>query len=280
MTKLESFVYIMLYFSLLASGNNFHLYLNGNKQTSVMRYKDGYVNMNSHTSLYEYHKNDKLLVTSDTTCSSCGITWTLWALGLAMKTHVSFMLGRTSSFVGSSDRVDFDSVVLDEANGWNGKARQYVVKATGIYSLSLATACPARKDNDFKLYINGQQQFYNYCDNINHAEETVTTSRNLMILLTKDDVLYLTADSFKGLSYFGGYSDATLQTSFSGFLYDPFHGCPVAWSVARTSSLKSTAGPLDPVDFDQVLVNVGRAWNSLNKAECTTSGTYIVYLNS
>ena len=266
--------------SLLASGNNYHLYLNGNKQTSVMRYKDGSTNMNSHTSLYEYHKNDQLMVTSDTTCSSCQVTWTLWALGLAMKTHVSFMLGRTSSFGESPDGLDFDSVVLDEGNGWDSNTYTYTVQVTGIYSLAMSTACLPGKENDYQLYINGQQKVLNYCDNVNHAGETVTTTRHLLISLSAGDMLKMSSVHYTHPSLFGGYSDATLQTSFSGFLYSPFHGCPAAWSVERTTALPAFRSPLNPIDFDSVLVNLDGSWRSSNKAECIHEGTYVIFINS
>ena len=268
---------LLLFSSLLAYGNIFHLYLNGKKQTSVRRYKDDPFNMNSITLLYKYHKNDQLKVTSDTTCSSCEVTWTLWALGLAMKTHVTFMLGRTTNYGESPNGVDFDSVILDEGNGWDSKTLTYIVQVAGIYSLSINSGCLENTDTDLLLSVNGNLKTYAYCDNNNHADESVSANHHLMMPLNQGDALTLEAKKYVGP--FGGYSDVTLQTSFSGFLYNPYHGCSIAWSVTRTRELVDS--PLNPIDFDVILVNEGNAWkSSINKAECTKTGTYVVYINA
>ena len=198
-----------------------------------------------------------------------------------MKTHVTFMLGRTTNYGESLNGVDLDSVVLDEGNGWDSNTYTYTVQVTGIYSLSINAGCLKNKDNYLSLFVNGNSKSYAYCDNIEHADETVSANEHFMMSLNLGDTLMLKAESYKGSGYFGGYSDVTLQTSFSGFLYDPYHGCSIAWSVARTNTLKKADSPLNPIDFDAILVNEGNAWkSSTNKVECIKTGTYVVYINA
>ena len=192
---------------------------------------------------------------------------------------MTFMLGHTTNYGESPDGVDFDSVILDEGNGWDSKTLTYIVQVTGIYSLSINSGCLQNTDTDLLLSVNGNRKTYAYCDNNNHADESVSANHHLMMPFNQGDALTLEAKKYMGP--FGGYSDVTLQTSFSGFLYDPYHGCSIAWSVARTNTLKKADSPLNPIDFDAILVNKGNAWkSSINKAECTKTGTYVVYINA
>ena len=63
-----------------------------------------------------------------------------------------------------------------------------------------------------------------------------------------------------------------------GFLYEPIHGMSVAWSVHRTTS---AIGPMEPVNFNYVMVNVGCAWNNYtNSFTAPVGGVYYIHINT
>ena len=192
--------------------------------------------MNSRTFMYNYNTNDILFVASDSVCITCQITWTLWFLGLAFRSQINFMVGRTTSFALSTDPIPFDSVIMNDGNGWNSATNEYIVPKSGVYSLTLTTACSAGKDNYSKMHVNNQLKAHLYCDNINHAD-LMTANKGWINQLNAGDRVHVTSDKYKGASFFDVYSDSTLQASISGFLYDPIHGCPVVWSALRYSIL-------------------------------------------
>lgn len=68
------------------------------------------------------------------------------------------------------------------------------------------------------------------------------------------------------------------QISFSGFLYKPKDTPKVAWSLHKTNSWDGSAA-LFPVDYEEVLVNEGGAYNTLNNVvTIPVSGFYYIHL--
>lgn len=84
-------------------------------------------------------------------------------------------------------------------------------------------------------------------DTVHNAEDTI--SKMFAIALNRNDrvSLYLNKGSI--------YSDVRYLTAFAGFYYSPLVS-GVSWSVFRSTS---ATGPLDPVEFQNVLLDTGKA---------------------
>ena len=65
----------------------------------------------------------------------------------------------------------------------------------------------------------------------------------------------------------------------SAFLYNPYHGTQVAWTVANNHQQVVTDRE-DPLPFTTVFVNAGFAWDpQSNEVTCQNGGYYLVHLS-
>jgi hypothetical protein len=90
------------------------------------------------------------------------------------------------------------------------------------------------------------------------------SSHSLVLQLNAGDTLSLFSNpsgrSSSGAS--ASYSDASYQTSLTGFLYEPVHGQNVAWSLGFTYGVELTVYGPATVNFTTVIVDTSSAWNS------------------
>ena len=268
-----------LLYSLFASGNNFELVLNGLTQTSIKRSLDnaGKVNSNSRDYMNLYVTGDRLCVKASSSCVSCRVAWTLFRVDDVMTyPRVAFSIGRTSNFPAAVSPLEFDLTLLDIGNGWNSITHKYTMPITGIYIIYFSLGCREYKKIGVYLMKNNAIIAKTYCYNEDHGTPATTSEAWLQYFNAGDTIFIEPMDI-----YDSGYSDSTLQTSLSGFLYNPRWKQNSAWSVGRTTSWNglSSSSDLSPLPFDHVWINEGNVWNS-DKVTCHQTGLYVVRLNS
>jgi hypothetical protein len=107
-----------------------------------------------------------------------------------------------------------------------------------------------------------------------HSQED-TFSRTQLRYLNSGDTLTLELEAGTICS------DVRYVTSFGGFLYLPI-STAVAWYVNRITGL--TTGPVDPLPFEEVFVNLkdnGGGWDPIeNKYYVPLNGVYFIHLTA
>ena len=109
-----------------------------------------------------------------------------------------------------------------------------------------------------------------YLDSLMSDFQKDSSSNSVLLQLNKGDDIYL---DYYSHSY-DHYSDKHYQTALSGFLYEPFHGFNIAWSVTYSSTTTFT-GSIAAFPFNSVWLNNGGVWdNGSYAATILVSGIY------
>lgn len=170
--------------------------------------------------------------------------------------------------------VTFNKVLLDISGGaWSSATNAFTVPQTGVYVFSMSAGVPKNSNTAVYLYVNGQKR--------------AVTTTNIKNILTTDNVDFVSGlhvaslnsgDQVNVIAENTYSDDQSLQTAFSGFLYNPVHGRQVAWSVSRTTGETNVAWA--QIDYQAINVNVGGAWNGVNTVVIPVSGVYYVHIES
>ena len=196
---------------------------------------------------------------------------TMWAgvqLSSIFQEVVAFAVARDSQLL-SAGTVSFNSVFVNEGNGWQNGRNEFVAPRDGIYFLSISSAVTATYSHDIRFVVNGQRQVKMWR---NHVAQTGTDMLNRATLLNLVGGERVSIELVSG----GVYSDSNHQTAFCGFLYDPISvSAPVAWSAHRSSS---GVGVTNALSFDRTFVNEGNAWNGTHLT-APVAGFYFVNID-
>ena len=200
-------------------------------------------------------------------------TWNGVQLDGLMSPSVAFSMARTEgheipgpipmpTVVYASSRSDVDEM-----------AGTFTAPVTGIYYLSVSAGVFPAYGVRIHIRKNGARVCEMWRSSSSH-NGVDTLSRATLVQLSAGDRV----DTELGSGYV--YSDGELQTSFSGFLYNPAGFGAVAFSAHRSTSWLSSGSPLYPVEFGTILVNTGDYDPAGHRFICSTSGYYFLHINT
>ena len=256
----------------------------GSLTLSVIRTAALYTDLDvtSRSDMLQLKKGQRLFISSTYSLFSDTLVQTSWSgfrLDSVMNPCIAFaVVSKTSTIMTGNQFVKLDSVFIDTHVAWNSSASYYTTPKTGLYFISFHCSANSVYNavQTVYVYVNTAQVSNNYITldpGSQSGSETISSS--LLVVLYKGDKLqlYLNGNSF--------FSDSTLQTSLSGFLYQPsISGYKIAWSVANTDC---TSGPRDPYPFPVIIINEGYGWRAnqpmQNTFVATDDGVYHVFLS-
>jgi hypothetical protein len=219
---------------------------------------------------------DRLTLSSTYPHTSDGLLQTSFAgfnIGETMSRVTAFYLGKSFNQT-SLGLVSFDAVHVDTELAWSSDYNNYKVRVAGIYALTFSVGARAEEGFTVSLKQSGTVFTQLYMTDVAHSQED-TLSRTQLRYLEIGDTLTLELEA--GTIY----SDVRYVTSFGGFLYSPI-STAVAWCLFSTVGL--TTGPVDPLSFQEVFVNLkdnGGGWDPIeNKYYVPLSGVYYIHLTA
>ena len=197
-------------------------------------------------------------------------SWTMFMLDDIMQPLVAFSVTRALYFNYGQSNMIFDTVLVNQSSGWNSKQNRFIAPVSGIYFMSLVVIVYESKVVVIEIQIN--ENPLSVINGNNLYQNVASYSNSFLVPLSINDnvTIYLRSDNFGNFLCNG--------VNFIGFLYEPVHGVKVAWSVHRTTG---AVGPLEPVNFDYVMVNIGYGWNNVsNTFSVPISGVYYLHINA
>lgn len=198
-------------------------------------------------------------------------SFTGFMLDNAMSPMVAFYASQSSSAPGP--RIPYDVVLVDTVGAWNASSYEFVVPVAGTYVVSVMFGIVNATANG-NLLVNNSATSPLYGYKYAAASQQDFISTTFVICLNTNDRLSVAKPSGGGGTV--TFVFANYHNAFMGFLYSPTRGQSIAWSVGRASS-EASAGPLNPVTYTVVFVNVGSAWNvTSNTVTVTQTGVYYV----
>ncbi len=198
-------------------------------------------------------------------------SWSMFRLDDIMQPLVGFSVTSAPSKTFSAPSlISFAIVDVNQGDGWNTTLDEFITPTSGIYFISLTTTSQISSVHDVQIQVNEQPIISVKVDH--NMQATDTHNSAFLVSLTTNDTLRAYVVSGNVWNY--KLNGLTLI----GFLYEPVHGIKVAWSVFRTTP---AIGPLEPVDFDYVMVNIGCGWNNVTSTFTTpVSGVYYLNINT
>ena len=213
------------------------------------------------------HYNTKYRLYSDR--DGLQTSWSTFRLDDIMQPLVAFSVASVDASYAAPRVLPFNIVHVNQGFSWNCSANEFVVTVDGIYFMSLNSFSYMSASHRIEIQINQNPLAMITVDNAQQFGDTFSNS--FLVPLSTNDVVraYLRSGIIT--------SSSCYNVSFIGFLYEPIHAMKVAWSVHRTTS---AVGPLEPVSFDYVMVNVGYGWNVANNSfTAPVSGVYYLHIN-
>ena len=163
--------------------------------------------------------------------------------------------------------VPFNVVTVNEGGCWDETIYKFRAPIHGIYIFSYSTASIANTATSFSLIKDGIV-LYNSDSNQTSSAGVNSVSRSVPVKVNRGQRVWVTGNGM--LSYGNQYK----LSSFKGFLYSPFQGIQVVWSVHTTAPYPQSA---NPVVFPIIETNQGSAWlSSSNQVIIKVAGTYYV----
>ena len=202
----------------------------------------------------------------------------LWfRLDTFLQPLIAFRVVRTTSqYSTPPDYVmPFDAVIVNEGLGWDVTNNKFVTPVAGNYFVSFGIGAEGGKQACMTLSVKNQESTY-LCIHELNSRNNIEIARNaIMVYLNQGDILF--AKAVAPINY---YSNSNCQVFLQAFLYSPQSSLsPVAWSVSR--SLSYFVGPIEPLVYNTVNVNVGGVWNSaFNNVTIKQAGLYFLDLSS
>lgn len=184
--------------------------------------------------------------------------------------------GRYSGY--SNDRVLFNDVSVIQKVGLTGNSLKVI--ESGIYFITLSIGSKRSFEKLFTLYLNGKPLYNDFGKIFSGSTQTDGTphvvSRSWIMQLREGDELFV----FKTGSNFDLVSK--YHTSFSLFRLNANIEKP-AFCAIRTIGWNGTSAtaPLNPIEFDEVLLHIGNYWNPReNYYKIHTPGVYFLSLTA
>ena len=141
---------------------------------------------------------------------------------------VAFSVARDSSTSGLLDPVPFNVELVNEGFHY-GQSHTFTAPSDGIYYFSLSVGLSAGNTANFTLYKNDEPLANILRLATNHIGYD-TIGRSIMISLQREDTVHVVNQENRV-----AWSSPDLETSFSGFLYEPAHDHAVSFVSASIS---------------------------------------------
>ena len=219
-----------LYFVALSVGTewntpaNYILHKSGRRFGGITRtsdIEDG-GNVISHDFLIPLYAADTLHVSSQYIVVS-GYERLQTSLSIFSLTHT--MLDDTAAFCVASNHtisgyrkpVPFNTYLYNAGRHYNPLKYTYTAPSDGIYYFSLSVGLNAHSEAEFVLYKNNKA-YVNIIRNSTKHNGTDTIGRSVMMRLNQGDMVFMVNEA--GLT---ARSSPMMETSFSGFKYQPKH---------------------------------------------------------
>ena len=153
----------------------------------------------------------------------------LFSITDAMKDFpVAFSVARNSSTSGLLNPVPFNIELVNEGLHY-GSSHTFTAPSDGIYYFSFSVGLSAGSTANFTLYKNDEPlaNILRLATNHNGSD---TIGRSIMISLQREDTIHVVNQENRV-----AWSSPDLETSFSGFLYEPAHHHAVSFVSASIS---------------------------------------------
>ena len=147
---------------------------------------------------------------------------TVFSLNDAMISPVmAFCVARNETLSGSANPIPFNVDVYNEELHYNQTSHAFQAKSSGIYYFSFSVGVQPRKTADIILYKTGKP-FANLVRKSTSHNGNSTLSRSIMMTLESGDRVHISNNRNEA-----ALSSKIVETSFSGFKYEPVHRKPV-----------------------------------------------------
>ena len=150
----------------------------------------------------------------------------LFSITDAMKDPpVAFSVARDSSTSGLLNPVPFNIQLVNEGNHYH-QNHTFTATSDGIYYFSISVGLSVGNTANFTLYKNDEPlaNILRLATNHNGYD---TIGRSIMIPLQREDTIHVVNQENRV-----AWSSPDLETSFSGFLYEPAHDHAVSFNIA------------------------------------------------
>ena len=129
---------------------------------------------------------------------------------------VVFSVARNSSLSGAVNPVIYNIILENDCSHYDILSNRFTVPSSGIYFFSFSVGITGGQQVECTMYVNNLP-FTSIIHNSTIHNHTDVFGRAIMIHLNEADKIHIVN---KGVAR----SSQLLETSFSGFKYDPYHG--------------------------------------------------------
>ena len=140
--------------------------------------------------------------------------------GTMQEPPAAFSVARDSATYIFLDPVTFNVQLVNEGSHY-GSSHRFTAPTDGIYYLTISVGISSGRTANFTLYKNNKP-LANILRLSTAHNGSDTLSRSIMTSLKKDDTIHVGNQENRDV-----WSSSSLETSFSGFLYQPSRGNPV-----------------------------------------------------
>ena len=166
----------------------------------------------------------------------------------------------------------YDTVNVDTHSSWNLSTNEYIVPLNGVYVISTTVISLFDPYDYIKIMINDTHFAKTYYGDL-PTSGVDSFCATITVNVQKYDRLstrHCNDNNSKS-------SPDRYDVSMIGFLISPKKIQPVNFMAFRTSGAN---GLLDPIDYDDVVINIGNGWNKISsKFTAPYDGVYYVYMS-
>ena len=131
---------------------------------------------------------------------------------------IAFSVARDEVMAGFTNPVTFNIMLANEGSAYDEVSHRFVAPRNAIYYFSISVGMFPESAANLVLYVN-DDPFVNIIRESTIHSGTDTTGRSIMVQLQTGDTVHIVNERNQL-----AFSSEGLETSFSGFLYDPAHG--------------------------------------------------------
>ena len=140
--------------------------------------------------------------------------------GTMKEPPVAFSVARDSPTYGFLDPVTFNVHIVNEGFHFD-RSHRFTAPSDGVYYFSISVGLSSGRTANLTLYKNNKP-LANILRLSTAHNGSDTLSRSIMTSLKKDDTIHVVNQENRDV-----WSSSSLETSFSGFLYEPANGYSV-----------------------------------------------------
>jgi hypothetical protein len=167
--------------------------------------------------------------------------------------------------------ISFNRMLVNEGSAWSPSANTFTAPTAGLYFFSITSPDAAGGNGGTTVVVNLTTTQLNTCNCGGSQNGNMIIRGAVMLQLNAGDtVQFRVHGTIKG----GGMLNA------QGFLYSPMRGPQIAWSVFYVATgfiYNIFAGPVDPIPYNVIAVNMGGAFNVTSyTVQISVPGRYFV----